>query len=121
MIGCLALLLGIIGIPLPVLPTTPFLLLASACFMRGSPKFHHWLHSHPSFGPILTNWHQHGAVTKAVKHRAYWFIAISFSFSIVLAPLYWVKIFLVVVLVVLITWFRRVPIHDPVADHQENH
>jgi len=116
-IGGLALVLGLIGIPLPILPTTPFLLLASACFMRGSPRFDRWLHSHPTFGPIITNWHRHGAVTRTVKQRAYWFIAFSFALSITIAPLMWVKGLLLVILVVLITWFRRIPIHDPVADN----
>ncbi|USD66629.1 YbaN family protein [Vibrio sp. SCSIO 43136] len=120
-LGAIALILGIIGIPLPVLPTTPFILLASACFMRGSPRFHHWLHSHKTFGPILHNWQQNRAVSAKVKKRAYIFIAISFTFSITVAPIWWVKIMLLAVLVVLITWFSRLPTHDDVAPPNENH
>ena len=62
-------ILGIAGIVLPLLPTTPFILLASACFMRGSPAFHRWLHEHKTFGPMLENWHKHRAVTRKVKQR----------------------------------------------------
>ncbi|WP_256597632.1 YbaN family protein [Moritella viscosa] len=114
--GCLALILGLIGILLPILPTTPFVLLASACFMRGSPSFHHWLHSHPSFGPILTNWHHYGAVSSTVKKRAYWLISLSFTLSITLVPILFVKLFLFVVFIVLISWFRRIPVHDPIVN-----
>ncbi|MCS0436711.1 YbaN family protein [Vibrio diabolicus] len=113
--------LGIAGIALPLLPTTPFLLLASACFMRGSPAFHHWLHNHKTFGPILDNWHKHRAVTSKVKQRGAIFIALSFMVSIVVVPLVWVKIGLLVMLIVLLGWFMRLPVIELVADREENH
>ncbi|KPM90529.1 YbaN family protein [Vibrio alginolyticus] len=113
--------LGIAGIALPLLPTTPFILLASACFMRGSPAFHQWLHNHKTFGPILGNWHKHRAVTSKVKKRGAIFIALSFIVSIVVVPLVWVKIGLLVMLIVLLSWFMRLPVIELVADREENH
>jgi len=55
-IGCISLVLGIAGIVLPVLPTTPFLLLTAACFAKGSTRFYDWLMNHPWLGPYIENY-----------------------------------------------------------------
>ena len=114
-------ILGIVGIVLPLLPTTPFILLASACFMRGNPAFHYWLHQQKTFGPILDNWHKNRAVTRQVKQRGALFIALSFTASIIIAPIIWVKIVLLVMLIVLLGCFMRLPVTELVADREENH
>ncbi|MGB2080067.1 MAG: YbaN family protein [Vibrio sp.] len=93
--GWLCVFFGVIGIVLPGIPTTPFILLASACFMRSSPKFHAWLTQHPYLGPILTNWHQHRAVSPKVKQHGYIVIGISGLFSFVMMPVWWGKLFVV--------------------------
>jgi hypothetical protein len=54
--GWTSLGLGVAGLALPVLPTVPFLLLAAACFLRGSERRHHWLVSHPVLGPPIADY-----------------------------------------------------------------
>ncbi|KLV04309.1 YbaN family protein [Photobacterium ganghwense] len=116
--GWICVVLGMIGAFLPLLPTTPFLLLASACFMRGSPRLNHWLLSHPQFGPVLENWHRHRSVSPRVKRRANIMMVLSFAFSIYWVPLIWHKVMLLVMLAILLFWFNRLPVREnpPLSD-----
>ena len=65
--GCIALGLGILGAFLPVLPTTPLLLLAAALFLRGNRQLYDWLLNHPRLGPYITNFMEHKAIPLRVK------------------------------------------------------
>ncbi|MDP6375777.1 MAG: YbaN family protein [Pseudomonadales bacterium] len=66
-LGCLAVGLGAVGIFVPLLPTTPLLLLAAFCFARSSDRLHTWLVTHPRFGPIIRDWREHRAVSRSSK------------------------------------------------------
>jgi len=68
--GAAALITGIIGIILPLLPTTPFVLLAAFCFARGSERVHDWLLTHPRFGPMIEDWRRNGAISRKAKIMA---------------------------------------------------
>ena len=59
--------LGLLGLFLPLLPTTVFLLLAAGCFARSSDKWHRWLLANPIFGPIINDWNQKKCVTLSTK------------------------------------------------------
>src|SRR5262245_18957804 len=59
--------LGVLGAFLPLLPTTPFLLVSLWAFSRSSRRFHQWLYMHPRFGPRLQEWHEQGVVPVKVK------------------------------------------------------
>lgn len=66
-IGLTSLALGIAGVVLPLVPTTPFVLLAAYCFARSSPRLHDWLITHRAFGPLIRNWEQHRAISPRAK------------------------------------------------------
>jgi len=110
-LGWLCVGLGLLGLVLPVLPTTPFLLLAAACFARSSPRFHAWLLAHRTFGPLLRSWREHRALPPGVKARAIVLVALTFSLSITFglsAP--WHRAGLALVGVGLVVFLARLPV-----------
>ena len=82
--GMLFLGLGLLGVLLPILPTTPFLLLAAWCFARSSPRLHGWLLGHRLFGPPIRNWEENGAISRPAKRLAAGSMAAVFALSVVL-------------------------------------
>jgi uncharacterized membrane protein YbaN (DUF454 family) len=66
-VGLLALALGALGVALPLLPTTPFILVAAFAFAQSSEKLHQWLLDHNVFGPLIENWRRHGAISRRAK------------------------------------------------------
>ena len=77
-LGC-----GFLGIFLPLLPTTPFVLLAAFCFSRGSQTLHRWLLTQQTFGPIIRDWNHHGIIRPRVKWTSTCLIVLMLSYPIV--------------------------------------
>ena len=107
-LGIISLGLGMLGAVLPLLPTVPFLLLASFGFARSSPRFHDWLVSHPTYGPHILAWTQSGAIRPQAKKLATLTIGLTFGLSFLLGAS--AKILalqaLVLSLVLLFIWTR---------------
>lgn len=111
-IGWLAMGLATLGVILPLLPTTPFLLLAAWCFARSSPRFHAWLLYRSPFGRYLRHWQQHRALPPKAKGRMVIFTLVTFALSLWLVKILWVRLLLLGMLCVLMVFMLRLPVVD---------
>lgn len=82
--GLISLGLAVLGAVLPLLPTTPFVLLSGVCFSYSSPRLNRMLINNPAFGPMLTNWRTHGAISSSAKKMAVITLLATFLVSIAL-------------------------------------
>ena len=108
--GIVSLVLAVAGAVLPVLPTTPLVLLAAACFARSYRPFHEWLIAHRLFGPLVREWHEHRSIPYRTKLFAIGMMATTLGASIVFAvdpP--WLKAALAACGVALGAWMYRLP------------
>ena len=93
-VGWLSVVLGVIGIFVPVLPTTPFLLLAAACFVRSSRRFYHWLVGHKRLGPWIRDYLEGNGIPIKGKVYAIGLMWLSIGLSCYLVPLPWARAFM---------------------------
>ncbi|SFM60425.1 YbaN family protein [Nitrosomonas communis] len=119
-VGITALLVGVLGIFLPILPTTPFILLATACFARSSERLHDFLLSNRITGPIIYEWYKYRSVSRRVKRWVYFMIVLSFGSSILIVSSYWLKSMLILLLMILIFFIWRIPVRDVVIYSKTN-
>jgi len=112
-LGFVSLGLGILGIPLPILPTTPFLLLAIACFARSSKRFEKWLYHTKLYQSYVADFRENKSIAKERKKKIIIQIYVLMGISIFFAPIIWVKIGLFC-LTVFITYylFKVIPDKD---------
>ncbi|QHS10787.1 YbaN family protein [Sinimarinibacterium sp. NLF-5-8] len=108
--GFISLLLGIIGALLPVMPTTPFIILAAACFARSSERFHQMLLRNRIFGPLLVEWETHRSIPYRTKLIALAMLAVTLGSSVVLfvRPLQ-LQLAVAAVGVLVGIWLYRIP------------
>ncbi len=116
-LGTLFVLLGVLGLFLPVLPTTPFLLLAAACYARSSRRIFNWLLNQPHLGPLIREWREHRSMPYCAKRKALWLIALSFGISIgFFVPGWPAKLAMGAVGLALMIWIARIPSRDAPSD-----
>ena len=89
-LGWISFVLGMIGLLLPVVPTSPFLILSAACFLRSSPRFYHWLTEHRWFGPYIRMYMNGEGIPKRIK--------------VLIMLVLWTTILTSALLIVKITW-----------------
>ncbi|WP_017903317.1 YbaN family protein [Pseudomonas asplenii] len=112
-IGWLSVALGVLGIFLPVLPTTPFLLLATACFARSSPRFYRWLVEHPRLGPWIRDYLDGNGIPLKGKVYAIGLMWLSIGFSCYLVPLFWARLFMLTSAVLVSVYILRQKTLEP--------
>ncbi|MCC6931884.1 MAG: YbaN family protein [Deltaproteobacteria bacterium] len=97
-IGLISLLLGVVGIVVPLLPTTPFLLLSAVCFLNGSPKLHFWLVNHKYLGRQIAAYQTHRAISKKTRAAALTLLWGTILFSVIfIIQIAWIKILLLII------------------------
>ena len=111
--GWLCVALGVLGIFLPLLPTTPFMLLAAACFARSSRRFHDWLLANRTFGPLIHEWRKHRSVPYRTKIVAIGLMALTMGTSIVfVVQALWLKLLIAAIGIAVSVWLYRLPSRD---------
>ncbi len=112
-LGFLSVGLGTAGVVLPVLPTTPFVLLAAFFFARSSPRFDAWLLDHRWFGSLVRDWRAGRGLSRRAKTVSLIAIAITFTITIVFAVSgLWLRLLLVTIAVSVSTFLLRLPTKD---------
>ncbi|MCO4756455.1 MAG: YbaN family protein [Oceanospirillaceae bacterium] len=115
-VGLICLLAGFIGIFLPLLPTTPFVLLAAYCFSRSSERLHQKLLSHRLFGPIIDEWERHGVIPLKVKCFSSTMMLVMVSYPLIFREFdLWLKMLAGVVVIVALVYVWSRPSYPATA------
>jgi uncharacterized protein len=108
-VAVLALVLGIIGIVVPGLPTTPFVLLAAWAAARSSQRLHDWLRAHRLFGPMIRDWQARGAVSRRAKWAATIAMAVCALIFFLTAPRIYMAATGTAIMAIVAIWLWRRP------------
>ena len=112
-VGTVALAFGVLGIVVPVLPTTPFLLLAAACYARASDRLYAWLLGQRTLGPVIVRWRESRTMDPRVKVRALVVVVVTFGLSIILVEEIVMRALLALTGTIVSVFLARIPAHRP--------
>ncbi len=111
-VGNVSVALGVVGIILPLLPTTPFLLLAAACYVRSSNTFYSWLVAHPVLSKYILAYLNGEGIPRKAKHYTLFTMWLTMTVSAVIVPLWQVQILLLGIALLVSTYIWRLPEPD---------
>lgn len=103
-LGILSLGLGILGVFLPVLPTTPLLLLAAFLFLRSNKRLYDWLLGHPKMGPYITSFMKHKSIPKRVKILSVSTLWLTLLYCAIFVAEHWAFRGFFILIAVCVTW-----------------
>ena len=109
-VGTIFLIIGVIGIFLPLLPTAPFVIVTAACYAKSSSKFYNWLLGLPIIGKLLKNWREQRRIPFRVKVAASTAIVITVGLTMYFfIPIWWVNLLLAAIAISVIIYICRIP------------
>lgn len=111
-VGTISLAIAVVGIVVPVLPTTPFLLIAAACYARASTRLYGWLLGQPTLGPVIARWRATRTLAPGVKSRALIAVGLTFGISIAVVGALELRLLLAVLGTALFLFLLRIPSTD---------
>ena len=114
-LAAVCVVLGLLGVFVPVMPTVPFLIVAAWAASRSSPRLHRWLTNHPRFGRQLREWNDYGIVPRRAKWFTTAMMAISATSMLVVAPRAWLPAVAagIAAMGLVLWWLWRRPEHKP--------
>lgn len=107
--GFISLGLGIVGIFLPIMPTTPFILLAAACFARSSTRFYNWITSHPRYGKMVADYLAGRGLPRKTKLLAISLLWLSIIFACFLVDFAWARVAMLLTAIAVSVYIWRLP------------